>query len=472
MSSTRLAQTTPQEIRSRRARPRSWLALAAIVVCVLGCCATLLSQGFIPTHINTNTNNPQPTAISALDLQSSHPLASATPSDLCALNTAAAQQQLNAATTQLALFESARQGQLAVLKSRQADPTQAAAAQQRIAASATTCYQAAARLEHDRQLTLTLEAAKSDPDAWSRIPADALAPQTDLRRLLAELKSAQAHTARLLETRLSAHPAVLSARAAEREIEASLQQELNLVLPERLAALQTDEHQLASLRDELQRQETNERQLAELAAEYNLYLTQVRNCEAVLRQAEQGLVAARDTHGASRRATIEVDNGGSVAMSGPSTVAASREPETGATGSRSGGSNHRLLLILVGGVTGLFACMSYFYLTSSRPSAPSLYGVTSIGHCLPQTTDVASVQDCAQPNESELVPTVIATQVAPVPAADTHFAAVSTDAEAVVSPPVASREPLRVAVCDPRGPRSAGRTTLRDALMRCAERAK
>jgi hypothetical protein len=446
--------------------------LAAVVVCVLGCCATLLSQGFIPTHINTNTNHPQPTAISAPDLQSSRPLASATPTDLCTLNTAVARQQLNAASTQLALFESTRQDQLALLKSRQADPTQAAAAQQRIAASATTCYQAAARLEHDRQLTHTLEAAKSDPDAWSRIPADALAPHSDLRRLLAELKSAQAHTARLLETRLSAHPAVLSARATEREIEASLQQELNVVLPERLAALQTDEHQLASLRDELQRQEINERQLAELAAEYNLYLTQVRNCEAVLQQTEQDLVAMRDTHSASRRATVEVDHEGSVATPGPRTVTASRESETEATGNRTGGSNHRLLLILVGGVTGLFACLGYFYLTSSRPSSPSRFEVTSIGHCPPQTTEVASVQDCAQPSESELVPTVIAAAVTAAPAADTHFATTSTDAEAVVSPPVASREPLRVAVCDPRGPRSAGRTTLRDALMRCAERAK
>lgn len=415
------------------------MALATLVVGLLGCCAILLSQDFAPA----NTNRTPSTLAQPSVAPTSRPRALRTSNDVSGLNYEAARQQFNAASEQLALFESTRQGQLAQLKARQADPTETAAAQQRIAAAAAACYEAAARLEHERQLTQSLEAAQTDPSAWSRIPADTLTRHTDLRRLLAELKSAQAHTARMLETRLSAHPAVISARAAEQEIEANLQHELNTVLPERRAAHRTDEQQLTSLRDELQRQETSERQLAESAAEYNLYLTNVRTCEAVLRQTEQDLHASRNTQGASRAVTLKVDSASPSVPAVPQTVAAARELEADTTDNSSSRSGNRLMLILVGGASGLLACLSYFYLTSSRPTVHNLTEVTSTGHCQSETTAAAA--------------TAVASS-----AADDHGTINSTHTASVL--------PLRVTPSEPS--RVTGRTTLRDALMRVADRAQ
>lgn len=464
MSSTRSAQIAQQDVRPRLTLPRLRLALAAIAVGLFGCCATLLSQG--PTA--SNPDNTRPALTHQPRRPTSRPRATSNPTDLRAVNLEAARQQFNTASEQLTRFESTRQSQLDILKSRQADPTQAAAAQQRIAVSATACYEAAARLAHDRQLTHTLEAAQADPSVWSRIPTDALATHADLRRLLTDLKSAQAHTTRLLETRLSAHPAVQSARAAEQVIEASLQQELNKVVPERIAALKSDEQQLASLRDELQRQETSERQLAELAAEYNLYRTNVRSCEAVLRQTEEDLLASRNTHGATHPTNMSVDNAGSVASSIPRTIAADRESETGTTGTQSIGSDNRLLLILVGGLSGLFACLGYFFLNSLRTAAPQLKAVPPVGHVPPQTVEATSSARSTQLSSSDGVEAGVVTSP---PAADPRVPADSIGPASVVPPPASSFEPLPVTVCDPRTPRPAGRTTLRDALMRCAERA-
>lgn len=450
MSSTQPVQAIQNDARPRPTQRRRWFALATLVVGLLGCCATLLSQGFPPAHtVSTSAALAHRPAAPA-----SQPAASATTTDLSGLKVESARQQFNAASQQMALFESTRQGQLAQLKARQADPTQAAAAQQRIAAAATACYEAAARLEDDRQLTQTLEAAQANPSVWTRIPADTLPPHSDLRRLLSELKSAQAHTARLLETRLSAHPAVQSARTAEQQIETSLQQELHRVLPERRATIQSDEQQLESLRGELQRQETIERQLAELAAEYNLYVTNVRTCEAVLRKTEQDFVASRNTHRASHPTTISVDTASSVTPPVPQTIATSCTSEASTTDNNSSGSNNRWLLIVVAGASGLFACLGYFYLTSSRPTAHNLNGVTRVGHCSPAITNAES----SPANETSL-------------AANTHFTAAPAHASSTLPTGVALSEPSRSVVCDSRAPRPTGRTTLRDALMRCAGQA-
>ena len=374
MSFTRPANTAKELARSRLVTPGR-IAFATITFGLLATCATLLSQRATPTQ-------PVETTLTLATSQNDLPFSPAPPSagvDLRKLTAEAADRQLAAATEQLAQFESSVHGQLTELKSRLNDTNQAAMAQQAIAASATACYRAAARLEHDRQVTQILEAAQIDPLAWSRVPTDELVPYAELHQRLTELRTAQTRTAHLLKTRLPAHPAVRSALAAEQELTESLQQELAEVMPLRHAALKADEQQLTSLRNELQRQEAHEQQLVALAAEYDRYLGHVRTCEAVLRQAKQTVMATPDTGETPIAAVIEIGDMGSRPASAHRPTVTSHVPASQPATSSTLVSGNRGLLLLGGLFGGLFACMGYFYLTGSRSVVPNIARASSTG---------------------------------------------------------------------------------------------
>jgi hypothetical protein len=314
--------------------------------------------------------------------------------------------QLDAARAQLAVLESSAGEDLDLLRAHPDSPGAENHLQRALAEMEDTLRQAENARQSNRELVSWLETALAEPGQTTAGSPPAIESQPALRQLRDELIAARSNTSRLQETRLPAHPGVQASLAIEAEIDARWQRELGTFLD----GVRAEQPRLDSRVDTLTRQATELRErwqkLSFISANYNQRLADVQQWADRLTRAKSDLSAARD----ARIDALPVTPSPRIERS--ATSAHDARPV-------------RALIVAGGLFGGWMVGMCVLWLTSGGNSAV----------------------------DSRPVDTPPAATVAEEPAV--------APAWQPPSPPIA--------VETTRAGRPAGRMTLRDALVRCAE---
>ncbi len=314
--------------------------------------------------------------------------------------------QLDAARAQLAVLESSAGEDLDLLRAHHDSPGTDNHLQRTLAEMEKTLQQAENERQLNRELVSSLETDLAEPGQITAGSPPAIETPSALRQLRDELIAARSNTSRLQETMLPAHPRVQASLAIEAEIGARWQRELETFLD----GVRAEQPRLDSRVDTLTQEATELRErwqkLSFISTNYNQQLADVQQWSDTLTRAKSELSAARD-------ARIDAPP-----------VTPSPRIERSTTSARD--ARPVRALIVAGGLCGGWLVgMCVLWLTSGGNSAVV----------------------------SRPVDTPPAVTVAEVPAV--------APAWQPPSPPIAGETT--------RAGRPAGRMTLRDALVRCAE---
>jgi hypothetical protein len=156
----------------------------------------------------------------------------------------------------------------------------------------------------NRQLLALLKQAQADPTRLMAAPNRLLDSQPALRRLKEGLVDAQLRTA-ALQGRMSAeHPAVISAKEAERQVAARLHTELSTAIRGLESELTFDANRLEMMGNQRNKAAARMAHLAGLRANYTNILSEATNRARLLDRAEQNLANARSNSASAKAASL------------------------------------------------------------------------------------------------------------------------------------------------------------------------
>ncbi len=215
-----------------------------------------------------------------------------------------AEADLNQATMELMQFESEVGADLAELRMLESATSGTSDIRQNIVAMETAKRPHETLKLQNEQLLELLEAAKSDPRALIATPNSLLASQPSLRILKDGLVRAKLKSARLQGLRSDAHPLVIAAVEAEREVLGQLREEL----PVAIQGVQLDLHLATDRLVDLDAQIAIDRgsleRLATLRAKYANLDALAKDRTQLLETARERLADARASQASARGASL------------------------------------------------------------------------------------------------------------------------------------------------------------------------
>ncbi len=272
---------------------------------------------------------------------------------------AMANDDLSAQTNKLSAFEARIGADLGELRSLNADAgSQSGVSQEITGIEAERRSNEAARIEHERLLTVLI-AAKNDTAQLLATPNSLLVSQPALSQLKNALVSAQLRTSELLGSRSENHPFVVAARESENLIRNQLNNEISVAIRGLQVELQLcgDREKTLVARKTAARERVS--QLAESRAEYTNLVASVQNHSRLVEAAQKNLADARARSAAAHSASV---------ISRIDGVEAGIRPAGPA----------RKTVAAAGGLGGLLVGFGFVFLFATPQSSPVSIGVSTL----------------------------------------------------------------------------------------------
>jgi polysaccharide biosynthesis transport protein len=213
-------------------------------------------------------------------------------------------RELAQTTARLAELESEVGLDLAELRVLNDSTTGESALRRTVAEIEAELRQARSDRQNAQQLLEVLRTAQRDPAVLVAAPRGLLDLQPGLQRLKDGLVDSQIEAARLHGSMSAAHPRVIAAEAAHREVAARLHEELDVALRAVEVDLRMGQERIAMLGEQLDAARARLARLAELRADYAVLVAHSRNRTTLLERAEQELAEARAAEAAATAASL------------------------------------------------------------------------------------------------------------------------------------------------------------------------
>ncbi len=218
--------------------------------------------------------------------------------------------ELSETTARLAELESQVGADLAELRILNDSTTGEGALRRTVAEIESELRQARSDRQAAERLLEVLRTAQGDPSVLVAAPRGLLELQPGLQRLKDGLVDAQIEAARLRGSMSSAHPLVIAAEEAHREVARRLHEELDVAIRAVDVDLRMGEERIAMLGEQLEAARGRLARLAELRADYAVLVAQARSRTTLVERAEQEMAEARAAEAAATAASLLAPIGG------------------------------------------------------------------------------------------------------------------------------------------------------------------